>query len=232
MKRFLIFAGIIGSAIGIWVWVYFFQQGLFFFPQESFNKNLELNSEIRAKLAYFLMTRLNLLEGKFEIIDIVGLNVKGLVGEDYFLVTLRGPDGRLYQLTIQRGSQTAFEWQINEASLQQINLTEYNENITDEHFFSFTDMLKENEKEKRWFSLIDAFAQKQLKKEADFLFLQQPVELTTESSVEINNKKNIGFTPTIVNNVGPDSIWVIDYPKGIIGPGYRSYLYQKIKGQR
>lgn len=61
--------------------------------------------------------------------------------------------------------------------------------------------------------------------------LQFP-EIAGRASIDISSNKKVSFTNQLVANPGPDTVWVPDYPKDLVGPGYRSYLYQKMKGQR
>lgn len=61
---------------------------------------------------------LGIFGGDFQILDAVSLSANEISGADYVMVTLKSPDGKICQLTLNRNLGTWGRWEINHKSLK------------------------------------------------------------------------------------------------------------------
>lgn len=126
MKRFFLSLIALVVVAGIIMWIYLFRVGVLAPGEKAkFDTHDVLSADFEEKLVYFLVTKLNLFEGNFQVINVMGLNVGNLVGQDYILITMRGPDGKIYQVTARRPTGPRAEWEFDESSFHAVNLASY-----------------------------------------------------------------------------------------------------------
>lgn len=241
MRRLIIlfieFILIVGLVIGIY---YANLSKKFEYPQR-YNKPImasQLNlpdQELRNEIIYFLSKELGLYGQEFEVLDIVYLYTDKISGADYILFTLRSPDGRLCQITVSRKFIPYAKWEINPESL---SITE-----------PFKSLLGAEVKVPKWMQDLEITPQQleeyyathpevALKGESTFFDEETgkynlPADwYQTMFVLEIKKDKTIRLIPEAGDKVKAamvNSYWKADYPVDYIGPGYRQYLYEKIK---
>lgn len=200
-----------------------------------------LNADIEDKIIFYLSRKLGIYEGALEIIDVVNLDTRGISGADYILVTLKAPDGKLCQVTLSRGSLPWSEWELNPENssakeMPQSALLPYAENagwmrdlgITrDEvirYYIAHPEIGPDNNIERAF-----------LDKETGIRSLPSDwwKAALSESRfrLEISKNKVLSFVSHMGSEDPLNSYWAVDYPLDYSGPGYRGYLYKKIKSE-
>ncbi len=237
---FIEFVLIVGLVIGIY---YTNLSKKFDYPYR-YNKpimatRLDLSDlELRSELIFFLTKELGLYEGEFEILDVVYLYTDEISGADYILFTLKAPDGRICQITVSRNPFPYAKWEINPASLNVIELPK--------------SLVGSEVKVPKWMRDLEVTPQ-QLEKyytshpyvalKGESAFLDEKTGkyslpsdwYQTLFTLEIQKDKTmrlISDTGKNLKTTRVDSYWKADYPTQYLGPGYREYLYKKIKGER
>ncbi len=210
---------------------YFYQAGVLL-PKgqdvHSSGGNL-LSAEFEEQLVYFLVTKLNIFEGNFEVIDVVNLAVHNLTGSDYVLITLRAPDGRLCQVTAKRQAGRSAQWQFDDQSFSVIGLAKYEPASIEEDYGLISDLNARLGKSIPFKDQALSLLRITRQDNSELLVFENlPPKLT----VGINKNKKIGLSNQMSAGEGPDALWKPDYPTSYLGPGYRSYLYQKVKGRK
>jgi len=210
---------------------YFYQAGVLLPSGQhvASSRGQLLSAEFEEQLVYFLVTKLNIFEGNFEVIDVVNLDVRNFTGSDYVLITLRAPDGRLCQVTAKRQAGRSAQWQFDDKSFSVIGLAKYEPASIEEDYDLISDLSARLGKEipfkDQTLSLFKIVSQDN----SEFLVFESlPPKLT----VSINKDKKIGLSNQMSAGEGPDALWKPDYPTSYLGPGYRSYLYEKVKGRK
>lgn len=198
------------------------------------------SATLEEELTYFLATRLNLYEEGYEIVDVTNLATAAVTGTDYLVVTIRTPDGRYCQIAVSRQSVPWAKWELNPETYQLVDIRQPDSfsaqtppwmreiGITaaqvEEYFAAHPELRR---------SGAQAFIDKQTgayRLPADWY---QAVKVESTFNVEVGKDK----TMRIFSNIGEEararlvnSYWKSDYPVQYLGPGYRGYLYKKIKG--
>lgn len=183
------------------------------------------------QLMYFLVAKLSIFEGEFQILDAVNLNMQAFTGQDYVLLTLRAPDGTICQVAARRNG-TDGAWEFDEKTFQVIGLAAYEPAVESdyEQLQSLTAGLEEN----RFYSLLESDFLQLPDNAVGFLSNGQTELVEFEgvaapARLGIHITEKIGFSSQMSAEQGANSLWQRDYPS-FVGPGYRSYLYQKVKG--
>lgn len=193
--------------------------------------------ELRSELIFFLTKELGLYEGEFKILDVVYLYTDKISGADYILVTLRAPDGKLCQITVSRNFLPYAKWELNPKSFSVIE--------------PLQPLLGSEVKVPQWMQDLEITPQ-QLQKyyaahpdvasKGEAAFFDEktgkynlPADwYQTTFTLEIKDKgiRLVPETDKKVKTAIVNSYWKADYPTEYLGPGYREYLYKKIKGER
>ncbi len=189
--------------------------------------NYMLSAEFEEKMVYFLVTKLNIFEGNFEVIDVVNLNARNFTGNDYILITLRTPDGRFCQVMAKRQIGKSTEWQFDEQSFNVVGLDKYEPSSMEEYYNRLNELNIGFRKDDDGQSLV--LLEKSSQDMPELLVFEN---IPSALSLEINKNKKIGLSNQMSEGGGPDVLWKPDYPTSYLGPGYRAYLYQKVKGRR
>ncbi len=193
--------------------------------------------ELRSELIFFLTKELGLYAGEFKILDVVYLYTDKISGADYILVTLKAPDGKLCQITVSRNFLPYAKWEVNPKSFSVIEPLE--------------PILGSEVKVPQWMQDLGVTPQQlnkyyaahpdvALKGEAAFLdektgkYNLPPDWYQTTFTLEIEDKgiRLVPETDKKAKTAIVNSYWKADYPTEYLGPGYREYLYKKIKDQR
>ncbi|MDD5347876.1 MAG: hypothetical protein PHT59_04605 [Candidatus Omnitrophica bacterium] len=238
MKRFFFSLVVLVVMTGVVMWVYLLRSGVMA-PGEraTFDTSNVMSADFEEKLVYFLVTKLNLFEGNFQVINVMGLNVGNLVGQDFVLITLRGPDGNIYQVTARRSTGARADWEFDEGSFHAVNLATYVPSSPEEEYGLLGEEGGDPGKNKLYAQLaapgefLEPGRLAGFEGEGSGLLLQS-AEIAGKSNFDLSRNKRVMYSNRLVAGPGPDAMWVTDYPKDVVGPGYRSYLYQKMKGQR
>lgn len=244
MKQLMILLFAVVLAMGSWFMIgpLLEKNPAFNHDQETsdfINRKLSLaNIDLEKELAFFLAKQFGIFEGSFEIVDIVNLNTTGITGTDYLLVTFKTPDGRFCQVSVSRGTGSRSGWEILPESFSVSQFASYHPimpvwmkdlGITpeqlDEYYRAHPEAVALGEKLFKdpqtggyilptdWFQTVKA--------------VHKPY------AIVLNQNKKITINPNMVSGTQSDMInsyWKSDYPSDKIGPGYRAYLYGKIKG--
>ncbi len=229
--------------ISLWLGVYFTL--LYKERKLSPSKSLLTNhvylsdTELEEELIFFLAKELEIYQGEFEIVDIVNLSTHEIAGADYILITLRAPNGNLYQIVVSRKAGPGTKWELNPKNLSLVDLPKYDFGFSKET----TQWMKElGITPEQAFEYFKAHPDMYLKGEYVFFDEKtgkhrlpsdwfQTVKLETQYKLLVNKNEPIRSVPSIKKEeIG--SLWKIDYPSQYLGPGYRAYLYGKIKGKK
>lgn len=207
-------------------------------------KQLHLSdSQIEEELVYFLARQLGIYEGEFQIVDAVNLDTDDIAGTDYILLTLKAPDGKMCQVTISRDAYPWAEWRLNKENLNVVDFSlpssvfgpeipEWMKNlrITPEEVLAYY-AAHPDAKEKGEAAFIDDKTKKH-RLPSDWY---KTVKLETAFKLQINKNKPVRFVSSMKEEAAVSalsSFWKTDYPVEYSGPGYRAYLYEKIKGNK
>jgi hypothetical protein len=200
-----------------------------------------LTQELEEKLVFYLARQLAVYEGSFEVVDVVNLDMRDMTGFDYILVTVKAPNGRLYQVTLSKGFYPWAKWEIVAESSRSQEAS--------------SPLLPDPAENKKWETGLGITSQEvreyylghpQLtQEEAEAAFLDKetgmqvlPADWKQTASVsphfilEISKDKSFRFVSGLSAENAYDSYWKVDYPSAYSGPGYRAYLYDKVKGSR
>jgi len=244
MKQLMILLFAVALAIGSW-----FLIGPLLEKNPAFNRDQQTvdfinrrlslaNIDLEKELAFFLAKQFGIFEGSFEIVDIVNLNTTGITGTDYLLVTFKAPDGRFCQVSVSRGKGTNSGWEIlpesfsvSQFSSSQPIMPVWMKDLgiapeqLDEYYRAHPEAIALGEKLFRdpqtggyilptdWFQTV------------------KPVH--KPYAIVLNQNQKVAINPNMVSGTESDMIntyWKADYPSSNIGPGYRAYLYGKVKG--
>lgn len=192
------------------------------------------DEQLRTELIFFLVKELGLYEGEFKMLDVVYLYTDKISGADYILVTLEAPDGKLCQLIVSRSFLPYSKWELNPESFNVIEPMESIGGFTEKVPKWMQDLGVTSEQLNNYYTAHPDVA---LKGESAFFDEKTggynlPSDwYKTMFTFEIK-EKGIRLIPettqkgrtSIVN-----SYWKVDYPSEYLGPGYREYLYRKIK---
>jgi len=200
------------------------------------------NPELEEELIFFLARHLGIYDRNYEIVDVVNLNTRELVGADYILVTLRAPDGRLCQITVSRDRNPWAKWELNPENFEVIEVTESGAAGTqaavwmrelgitpeqvDEYCKAHPEIIEETEA-----AFLDIETGKH-RLPADWY---QAVKIEKSLRLEIGRDKTIRLISSMEKEAKArvvNSYWKSDYPEEYLGPGYREYLYRKIKAEQ
>ncbi len=228
MQRFLLTVLCLLILIALLSTFYFYRAGVLL-PSSgkvSSGGNFLLSADFEEKLVYFLVTKLNIFEGNFEVIDVVNLNARNFTGSDYILITLRTSDGRLCQVIAKRQVGKSAEWQFDEQSFNVVGLDKYEPSSMEDYYnrLNELDIGFRKEDDGRSLDLLEESS-------PDMPELLVFESIPSALSLEINKNQKIGLSNQMSEGGGPDVLWKPDYPS-YLGPGYRAYLYQKVKGRR
>ncbi|MFA5090731.1 MAG: hypothetical protein WC510_06890 [Candidatus Omnitrophota bacterium] len=196
--------------------------------------------EIERGLIAYLIKRLDIHEGIFEIIDVVNMDTHGISGVDYILVTLKVPGGKICQVTMSKKSSPWARWEIDQSSFSAVELPKQNivsasEKDSTELVYDIDASPKQLQEyyathpdtvEKVGLAFFDEKTGKYILSFGSDGAAPRSVNL----SLEPGKGKIIKFVPYMSSSTGSASYWKVDYPSEYSGPGYRSYLYRKIKG--
>jgi len=244
MKQFIILFFAVALAVGSWFLIGPMIEKAPVFNQDQqnvdfINRRISLsNIDLEKELAFFLAKQFGIFEGSFEIVDIVNLNTTGITGTDYLLVTFKAPDGRFCQVSVARGSGPKAGWEILPESFSVSQFASYQPIMPiwmkdlgiapeqlDEYYRAHPEAIALGERLFRdtqtggyilptdWFQTV------------------KPVH--KPYSIVLNQEHKITINPNMVTGTQTDmvnSYWKSDYPSDNIGPGYRAYLYGKVKG--
>lgn len=193
--------------------------------------------ELRSELIFFLTKEMGLYEGEFKILDVVYLYTDEISGADYILVTLEAPDGKLCQLTVSRNFLPYAKWELNPKNFSIIEPLE--------------PILGSEVKVPQWMQDLGVTAQ-----QLDKYYVTHPEEALKGETAFFDEKtgkynlpldwyqatftleikdKGIRLIPETDKKAKTAIVnfyWKADYPIEYLGPGYREYLYKKIKEQK
>ena len=204
MQRFFISFLILIILAALVSTFYFYQAGVLLSTGQDVpsSRSHWLSPEFEAQLVYFLVTKLNIFEGNFEVIDVVILAVHNLTGSDYVLITLRAPDGRLCQVTAKRQAGHSAQWQFDDQSFSVIGLAKYEPASIEEDYDRINDLNVRLEKsipsQDQFLPLITRQDNSEL-----LIFKNSPPKLTAG----INKDKKIGLSNQMSAGEGPDALW-------------------------
>lgn len=193
--------------------------------------------ELRSELIFFLTKELGLYEGEFKILDVVYLYTDKISGADYILVTLEAPDGKLCQITVSRNFLPYAKWELNPKSFSLIEPWEPILGLKVKVPQWMQDLEINPQQLQKYYA---AHTDVALKGEAAFFDEKTgkynlPADwYQTTFTLEIKDK-GIRLVPEIDKKAKTaivNSYWKADYPTEYLGPGYREYLYKKIRDQR
>ncbi len=200
-----------------------------------------LGAELEDKLTFYLAKKLGIYEGQFEIVDIVNLGTGEIAGIDYILVTIKIAGGKLCQVTLFREANPWARWELDEGSFSIVDLPR-------PELYSYIEKAS-------WLRELGISAAQlseymsahpELSTGADFegAFKDgktgsyalpadwwQVVRFESSFRLDAKNEKMMRL---IAEGKAPagNTYWKIDYPAEYSGPGYRAYLYEKVKSER
>ncbi|RKY30683.1 MAG: hypothetical protein DRP74_06485 [Candidatus Omnitrophota bacterium] len=194
--------------------------------------------ELKQELIFFLRQEFGLYTTEFEIIDVVFLSTHELSGNDHILVTLKTPDNRLFQVAVSKTFIPWAKWQLDRSGFAVIEpikpLLGYELKVPE----WMQELGVTQEQLNRYMSLHPEAAilgeSAFVDKETGKYELPQDWYLTLFSLITSEDKKGLRLVPEKAEEVNKnliDSYWETDYPADYLGPGYRSYLYKKIKNK-
>lgn len=201
-----------------------------------------LGSELEEKLTFYLARQLGIYEGQFEIVDVMNLGTAEIAGVDYILVTIRIPGGKLVQVTLSRAANPWASWELDEKSLSLVELPRPDIYVRLEAATWLKELGITEEQVNQYLNahpeitsgdeLEAAFRDAKSGSPALPKDWWDAVAFESSFSLEIKPDK----TPRIVSGQGKgkdaSSYWKVDYPAEYTGPGYRAYLYDKVKSER
>jgi len=234
------FVLIIGLVIGIY---YTNLAKKFNYPQK-YNKplistRLDLSdAELKKELIYFLTKELGLYEEELKIVDVIYLYTDKISGADYILITLQSPDGKLCQLAVSRNLLPYAKWTLNTKdyrviepikplSSSETKATQWMQELeitpkqAQKYYASHPDVAVKGESA--------FFDEKTGKYSLPSDWYQSVFTLQIEKD---KTTRLISDTGQKMKTTAVTSYWKVDYPMQYLGPGYREYLYKKIKGER
>lgn len=246
MRQLLIVLIEVGLIIGLWAGIYFpylYKETVRSFPDKPLmSRQLHLlNFELEEELIYFLARQLGIYEGEFEIVDVVNLDTDQVAGTDYILITLKAPDGKLCQITVSRKSSPWAQWELNPENFNVVDFSMPGPVLGVEIPQWMKDLKITPEQVRAYFATHPQMAEKgegafidektkKYKLPSDWY---QTVKLETVFKLEISKNKPIRFVSSMGESAkinALNSFWKADYPIEYSGPGYRAYLYGKVKG--
>jgi hypothetical protein len=237
---FIEFVLIVGLVIGIY---YLNLSKKFGYPYKYkkpiMSTRLDLSdTELRKELIFFLTKELGLYEEEFKIIDVIYLYTDQISGADYILVTLQSPDGKLCQLAVSRNLLPYAKWEVDTKTYRVIEPTkplvssetkipqwmqdlEITPEQVEKYYTSHPDVAKKGET-----VFLDAKTGK-YSLPADWYQSVFTLQIEKDKTMRLISNTSKKIKATAVT-----SYWKVDYPMQYLGPGYREYLYKKIKGER
>jgi len=232
---------VVGLVVGLWLGIYFIS--IYKEKKSPVSKSILANdvylsdAELEKELIFFLAKELGIYQGEFEIVDIVNLSTHEIAGSDYILITTRAPDGKLYQVIVSRGSGIGAKWELSSKNLSPVDLPKYDFGfgrdtpnwmkelgITPEQAFEYFKLHPDMYLKAEHAFLDEKTGRHRLP--SDWF---QTVKLETQYKLWVNKDESVRSVPTMKEDK-IRSLWKADYPTGYLGPGYRAYLYEKIKG--
>jgi len=199
------------------------------------------NVELEEQLVFFLARKLGIYEGAFEIIDVVNLDTRDIAGADYILVTLKAPDGKLCQVTLTKQSYPWARWELVQESLTVSELPWSSPSVYIANTKWMEDLGITADEVRQYYTahpekVGNAIESAFLDRETGRYTLPpdwwQAPKLESPFRLEINKDKTIDFVSEMKQSNAYDYYWNVDYPSELVGPGYRVYLYKKVKGGR
>lgn len=200
-----------------------------------------LNAGLEEKLISYLTRKLGVYEGAFEIIDVVNLDTAGISGAEHILVTLKAPDGKLCQITLSRESLPWAEWELNPENFSAVEIPQStllpdtegakwmrDLGITREDVIRYCVTHPEIDLD----NIESAFVDKERGIHTLPSDWRKAAASESRFRLKISKDKPIGLVSHMGTEDSLNSYWVADYPLEYSGPGYRSYLYKKTKGER
>ncbi|MDD5255257.1 MAG: hypothetical protein PHR11_04295 [Candidatus Omnitrophica bacterium] len=200
-----------------------------------------LGEELEDKLVFYLAKQLGIYEGQFEIVDVVNLGTGEIVGVDYILVTIKISGGKLCQVTLFRQAGPWAQWELDEGSFSMVDLPR-------SELYTYLDgatWMKELGISAEQISQYMA-AHPELSTGADFeaAFKDkksgiytlpsdwwQVVRLESGFKLDVKKEKMMRLIAEGKQDPG-EAYWKVDYASEYSGPGYRAYLYEKVKSER
>jgi len=230
--------------IGLVAGIYYSNLGKKFNYPQKYNKplmstRLDLSdTDLRKEIIFFLTKELGLYEEELKILDVVYLYTDKISGADYILITLRSSDGKLCQLAISRNLLPYAKWTLNTKDYRVIEPTKplSGPEVKAPQWMQELEITPE-QIERYYASHPDTAAK------GEALFVDEQTggySLPSDwyqsvFTLQIEKGKStrlISDTGKKVKAAAVDSYWKVDYPMQYLGPGYREYLYKKIKGER
>jgi hypothetical protein len=229
--------------IGLWFGIYTVYQKAQvkrFSHQSLVTSRLYLSdADMEEELIFFLSKKLGIYEHDYQIVDVVNLNTREVMGVDYILITLRAPDGRLCQVIVTRNSNPWAKWELDPVNFNVVDIVEPGSlagqvsqwmqelSITPEQVDAYYKAHPEFSRKGEVAFLDDKTGALQLPPD-----WYQVVKPEATFSLEIGKDKTV----RIISSMGEEakkrvlnSYWKPDYPTDYLGPGYREYLFRKLK---
>ena len=189
-------------------------------------------------LIFFLTKQLGAYDAPFELIEVVNLGTRELAGVEYVVMTVRAPDGKLCQVALAKNSYPWSKWEI---VAEHFKVTEPSKNMYSvysedtkwieelgitpaqlhEYYIKHPKMTQEELKE----LFVDKATGMRILPD-DW---RQSVTLAPRFGLKNDKDKGFRFIANIAGDNAYDTYWKVDYPSSYSGPGYRSYLYDKIE---
>lgn len=200
---------------------------------------LDLEDEqLKKEIVFFLSKELGLYQGNFEVLDAVFLYTDKVSGADYILITFSGPDGKIYQVSVSRKFLPYAKWEIGSQGITVIQPVKPLASPGVEIPKWMRDLGVTPEQLAKYYAAHpgafirgeEAFRDQ---KTGEYNLPQDWHQ--TLFAVEIKKDKSTQLVPESGDkpqSPGFSSYWKSDYPVQYVGPGYRQYLYDKVKGRQ
>jgi len=237
MKKLLLVLAEFFLIIGLWLGVYYIyrQRGSGRAAYQSLmTRRMDLaNAELEEELMYFLAKELGIYTGEFEIVDVVNLATHEIAGLDYILVTIKTPDDRLCQVTISRSTFPWSQWELNPGSFNVVEIVQPGLESQTTKWMQELGITPDEVN-----AYYQMHPQAALRGDAAFFDNASQTYKLPEDWYQTVIKIEMGEdkTPRIISLTGKEagfgllnSYWKPDYPTDYLGPGYREYLFRKIK---
>jgi hypothetical protein len=199
-----------------------------------------MDKDLEETLVFLLTRQVGAYEGAFEIIGAVNLGAAEMTGANYVVLTIRAPDGKICQIALSKGVYPWSRWRVLEQTLKvsemisplyagsaedskwmdELGITAQQ---LDEYYLKHPQMTQEELKE----AFVDKITGLHVLPD-DW---QGTAGANAHFKLETGKEKGFRSISNIAGDASSDTYWKVDYP-GYVGPGYRSYLYDKINQNR
>lgn len=198
-----------------------------------------LDGDLKEKLTFFMAKKLALYKGKFEIVDMIKLDTYEAIGLDYILIIMKAPNGKLCQVTISRSRLPWVKWQIDPENFSEVDIP-LAESVFELEKLSWLDELGVSpDQARRYYQAhpeIEPWSEAPFVDKTTGLYKlpsdwKEVASAETTYKLDISKDEKLGYTTSLkIGKTNPVSTyWKVDYPTDYLGPGYRAYLYEKVK---